>query len=193
MENNTENNQMVTIEFKTTKEIKNKLDLSLLVLNMSLDEAFEYFVDLISYKALKKSYYERKRDYSNEKDLLNVSNENFHFIRRNPSSLEEKIEKWAERKEGTYFLIIKSYFLVYKNSNAPIVTSTEMEHVFESLDNRPSLTTISRFLLNFRLLCSDAPRAYGKLFDYNKDTKEVKINSKYKELLFKHMDDFLSE
>ena len=170
--------EKVKIEFVVDIKEKQKFDLALLMLGKNKDEVFLEFINDLSLKALRTGY---RDSQINSLDSDSKSRE-----------LERRIKRWAERKDGTYYLIIKSYFIVENKNKDNIVKANEMEEVFNTLDNRPQLDSIvSRFLLNFRLLCSDAPKAYGKLFDYNKDTKEVKISDNYKELLISLKNEFL--
>ena len=169
---------IVNVDSKT-KEV---LDLALKYLDLTLDDAFDKFVKELVRQVSRSYLGETNTNYFLFKDVNLVK-----------ERLESRINKWARNKSGVYYFILRSYFLAcHGKSNDVGAEIDEMEYIFNRfVPDRGS--TISRFRMNFRLLCSDAPRAYGKLFDYNKDTKMVRVAEKYVSLVYSLKDEFLSD
>lgn len=114
-------------------------------------------------------------------------------------SIEDNLTRWASRGGGLYFNIIKAYLFASRKNDYLVANFDEMKEIFLvnysrsdelSSTSRDALELEARFIRNFRMLCTNSPRAFGKLFDYDRNEKSVRINPQASETLLKLKDAF---
>ena len=181
------------IEFETSIRAKKNFEKALEILGKSKEEAFDEFLTMLITQAL---------NASDESSMARpqVSYNNLAHIIPNNSVLTEdtirsRIVRWARNVDTNPHKVMKAYFLTI-DSNLNYTDAEykayrpKMEAHFNYLIGE-SGRTISTFIIMFRQMSSNAVRAYGDVFKFDRNTKEVTINEKYRELVFSLKDQFL--
>lgn len=167
-----------TISFQITEKQANRIKLALDAADIDADAEFDRWINSLSELALRKisgekidSFFDSVKD--NLKDTLSLD-----------AQTKSRITKWATSKKGVNYKVIRSYFQSEKNHNG-YANKDEMEQYYND-----DISNVAPFLGNFRMLCCDSAFS-GQIFIYNKTTKEVLLNEKYKDLVTFYRNDFL--
>lgn len=176
---------------KNTKKVEVEVNLerylqfkgALAVLDQSEAQAFD---DFVSYTLTRAN---RLLEGNNSDDFVNESYEDKNASNHlSEETIKNRIYKWAKNEKGYPHLMVKAYFMSEINSDNGEVFRLTMQNYFGKLiegENREE-----KFLSVFRQMCSDSSRAYGNLFIYSSARETVKLNEKYKELLYSLRDKF---
>lgn len=156
-----ENNKLI---FELKEEEIKIFELAIHILKRDPDDEIRRFINGLSRMA-----------------LLESSKTNYDMREKDDAYLINRLERWSERKFGVNYNIMKSFVVVYKDHPEHLVSRKRMEEVFNELEpENVNHHAISRFILNFRMMCSASPKAYGAFFNYNKNNDVVTPNENIK-------------
>lgn len=145
----------VEIRFRVKPIVRKNFDMALELLKKNEDEAFEEFVSYLISQAL------RKEDDSLSDEVVSG-----------------RIRKWFNHPDGLPYKMLKAFLTVSHNMNRSLeepVDRFKMSGYFKVYANCDE----DKFDSIFRQMCSASKRAYGNVFKYNRNTREVTLSKEY--------------
>ena len=134
--------------------------------NKSEEKVFEECVKVLLDKVLIEAESKGKVTVTGEEDFLSSE------------TITGRIRKWFHNKDGHPYKMLKAFLMVSHDMNRSIdepVDRCKMSNNFKDLVGCDE----AKFESIFRQMCSDSKRAYGNVFKYNRNTREVSLNRKY--------------
>ena len=158
------------------------LQMALHLLNKNPDQEFDRFVRQMIRRALITGAGE-------ERPLGPGERERVAFALAD--TLENRIRRWADRKDGVSYFIVRSYLDLAQNIAEP-VRIDELEKQFETYQPNPRgrFSDITLFRRNFRMLCTSSAHAPGRLFEVNRIDRTARLAPEFVELITSLKDQF---
>lgn len=168
----------VEVKFNVRPAVKENFLKAIDILKASPEEAFEEFVSLLIAQAL-------REENGEHLDVLSSIDK-----RLSEKVVISRIHKWSYNSKGLPHKMLKAFLQVSENMN--------LGHLEEGVDR----FKMSGYFMNyakcdypkfesiFRQMCSNAPRAYGDVFEYTRGSHEVYLNKKYIEVIRSLIDAF---
>ena len=156
----------VEIKFKVKPIIREYFKLVCEYYDKSEEEAFEECVKVLFDRVLKQGESKGKVVITGDEDFLTSE------------TIIGRIRKWFHNPDGHPYKMLKAFLMVSHDMNRSIdepVDRFKMSNNFKELANCDE----SKFESIFRQMCSDSKRAYGNVFKYNRNTREVTLNRKF--------------
>ena len=155
---------------------------ALSILGLTKEEAFDRFLSLLIHEALAPA---------SEKEE-SVSEESKPGSKRlSQETIKSRIAAWAAKPRCYPHIMIKAFFAAGLNYDIKEPLREKMLFHFNDFVGVENLKdeTVSKQI--FRQMCSNAARAYGDVFIYNRRKETVSLNPTYEFTIMSFMDKFI--
>ena len=159
----------VEVKINVKPSVRDNFELALEKLGKNKEEAFEEFTSNLIAQALGGGD-QSKNDLS--------SLEEYEGSRLSEQTVVNRIKKWSMNPKGMPHKMIKSFLSVSDSLNIPLDEPVDRFKMMGYFMNFAECNE-RKFESIFRQMCSRAARAYGDIFEFDRETREVSLNKKY--------------
>ena len=166
--------EKVEVKISVKPSVRDNFELALDKLGKNKEEAFEEFTSNLIAQALG----------GGEKAKNDIESlEEYEGSKLSEQTVINRIKKWSMNPKGMPHKMIKSFLSVCSNLNISLdepVDRFKMMGYFM----RFAECNEKKFESIFRQMCSRAARAYGDIFEFDRETREVSLNRKYVSFIY---------
>lgn len=159
----------VEVKINVKPMVRDNFELALEKLGKSKEEAFEEFTSNLIAQAL---------GAEGNSGPDNNPLKEYEESKLSERTVINRIKKWSMNPKGMPHKMIKSFLSVCLHLNIPLDESVDR---FKMMGYFMALAECNekKFESIFRQMCSRAERAYGDVFEFDRETRQVSLNRKY--------------
>lgn len=173
-----------TITFEVDEYRLGDFNEALSILGISKEEAFDQFLSMLIREAL------RPQEKS---ELLPPANEKEGSSRLSQKTIESRILSWAAKPKSYPHMMVKAFLTASFNHGTETPYRDKICAFFTDYAGLSSSFKDPTFMSVFRQMCSNASRAYGDVFLYNRRERLVSLNPVYRDLILSLRDKFMDD